>query len=78
MESVEHTTTNTTILSSKAIPLHNIILSQHETVATGEAGVTGETQKSDKLKKRNRKHSAQTLPIDIEVAELLSVLVIVL
>jgi hypothetical protein len=46
--------------------LHNIILSQHETVATGEAGVTGETQKSDKMKKRNRKHSAQTLPIDIE------------
>ena len=51
MESVEHTTTNTTILSNKAIPLHNIILSQHETVATGEAGVTGETQKSDKMKK---------------------------
>ena len=78
MESVEHTTTNTnmnknmdtntnvTILSSMATPLHNIIPSPHENVGTGEAGGTGETQKSGKMKKRNRKHSAQTLPIDIE------------
>ena len=73
MESVKHTnitstTTNknTTILLTNETPVHNIILSQHENVATGEAGVTGETQKLDKMKKRNRKHSAQTLPIDIE------------
>jgi hypothetical protein len=68
MESVEHTTTstNTTIVLSKMIPLHNIIQSPNKTVETGEAGGTGEPQKSEKMKKRNRKHSAQILPQGFE------------
>ena len=53
-----------TILSSKVTPLHNII-SPPETTETGETGETGETNKNI-MKKRNRKHSAQSLPKGLE------------
>ena len=56
-----------TILSSKVTPLHSII-SPPETTETTETGETGETREinKNKMKKRNRKHSAQSLPKGLE------------
>jgi hypothetical protein len=56
-----------TILSSKVTPLHSII-SPPETTETGETGEAGETREinKNKMKKRNRKHSAQSLPKGLE------------
>jgi hypothetical protein len=54
----------TTILSTKVTPLHSII-SPPETIETGETGETREINKN-KMKKRNRKHSAQSLPKGLE------------
>jgi hypothetical protein len=52
-----------TILASKVTPLHSVVSTPQETTETGEAV---ETQKSNKMKKRNRKHSAQSLPKGLE------------
>ena len=55
-----------TIFSTKVTPLHSIIPPPQETAETGETGETGEKQKSNIMKKRNRKHSAQSLPKGLE------------
>ena len=48
-----------TNLASKVTPLHSIVSPLQENAKTGE---TGEKEKSTIMKKRNRKHSAQSLP----------------
>jgi len=54
-----------TIFSTKVTPLHSVIPPPQKNAETGETGETGEINKNP-MKKRNRKHSAQSLPKGLE------------